>query len=36
MSSVNDFDRGLLKKYIVKVLDILHEGSVGSTKFSSI
>ena len=33
---LKDFDRGLLKKYTVKVLDIMHACSPGSTKFSSI
>ena len=36
LSSVKDFDRGLLEKYTVKVLYIMHAGSLGSTKFSSI
>ena len=34
--SVKDFDTGLLKKNTVKVLNIIHAGSLGSTKLSSI
>ena len=30
------FDQGLLKKYTVKVLHIIHKSSLGSAKFSSI
>ena len=34
--SVKDFDTELLKKYTVKVLQIIHASSLGSAKFSSI
>ena len=34
--SGQDFDTGLLKKYTVKVLHIMHASSLGSAKFSNI
>ena len=34
--NVKDFGTGLLKKYTVKVLHIMHAISLGSTKFGSI
>ena len=33
LSSVQDFDKGLLGKYIVKVLYTMHSGRLGGTKF---
>ena len=34
--SVKDFDTGLLEKYTVKVLHIMHAGSLGSARSSSL
>ena len=34
--SVKDFDTGLLEKYTVKVLHIMHASSLGSAKSSSL